>query len=132
MCLLLLAIILELLAWHHYFSHILTPRSVKYPIIVSDFLFDVSHALITSYNTNVSFEDYFLKLPLKKISQIHLSSSVKKNNLFLDLHYLQIINNELINLINEIKPKFATIEYYKNIQNLCKLRKQLKKIYETK
>ena len=62
------------------YEHVTSPDFISEIVSNSniDFLFDVSHALITSYNTNVSFEDYFLKLPLKKISQIHLSRSVKK------------------------------------------------------
>ena len=97
-----------------------------------DFLFDISHAIISSHNLNISFDDYYQKLPTKKIKQIHLSRSILKNNIYLDLHYLPIINRKLIKIINEIKPKFVTTEYYKNLNNLININNKIKNIYEKK
>ena len=69
---------------------------------------------------------------LKIIKQIHLSRSILQNNIYLDLHYIPIINKKLINIINEIKLKFGTIEYYKNLRNLIKINNKIKNIYEKK
>ena len=40
------------------------------------FLFDYSHALISSYNLNIKFDSYVEKLPMNKINQIHLSRPI--------------------------------------------------------
>ncbi len=66
------------------------------------------------------------------IKQIRFSRSILKNNIYLDLHYPFIINKKLINIINEIKLKFVTIEYYKNLSNLININNKIKNIYEKK
>ena len=37
-----------------------------------NFLFDISHARISAYNSGVDYCEYLLKLPLNRVNQIHI------------------------------------------------------------
>lgn len=93
-----------------------------------DFLFDISHARKTASWTNVPFNEYVNRLPMKKIREIHLSGCILDNDGRIqaphskmneeDYKFLQ----ELINKRNNLKV--ITLEYgvnkemYKNEENI--------------
>jgi len=95
-----------------------------------NFLFDISHALITTFNKKIKLDDYLLNLPMNKINQFHLSRPIFKKNYYDDSHLIPKIDFFLINLIKKYKPKYLTLEYYKNIPQLINFQKNIKMIYE--
>ena len=54
-----------------------------------NFLFDISHARISAYNSGVDYCEYLLKLPLNRVNQIHISKEdVDSNGEVFDAHEL--------------------------------------------
>ena len=99
------------------------------------FLFDISHARISSYNLNLDYRDYILNLPLERIIQIHLSKEIiTPEGLMYDAHEIPDHSDllELKRLIKKYKGiKYVTVEYYKNMDVLLNFLVKLKKmIYE--
>lgn len=90
------------------------------------FLFDYSHALISSYNLNVKFDSYINKLPMNKINQIHLSRPILKNTFYSDEHFLPMIDDFTKKLISSRNIRYITVEYYKNIDKLIKINTKFK------
>ena len=86
-----------------------------------NFLFDISHALVTCFNKKIKYSDYVAMLPLDSIIQIHLCSpGIREDNLAYDLHLLPNIDHlkHAISLANKISAKYLTVEYYKNFDKL--------------
>ena len=86
------------------------------------FLYDLSHARISSHNMGMKFQYYENQLPLNKTIQIHLSKeSYKKNGEIYDAHKIPqkedlIALTKIIDNYNSIK--YVTVEYYKDLQTL--------------
>lgn len=98
-----------------------------------NFLFDIAHAKITSYNKKISYEKYVEMLPLDRLIQVHISSfRVKKtaNCVAYDLHcYPENEEFEDIkHLLDNLSAGYITIEYYKNGSNLINALKKLREI----
>ena len=86
-----------------------------------NFLFDISHALVTCFNKNIEYSDYISDLPLEKTIQIHLCSpGVREDNLAYDLHLLPDSAHieHALSLANKFSAEYLTVEYYKNIEKL--------------
>ena len=91
-----------------------------------NFLFDLSHAIITSFNKKITLKQYISDLPMKKMIQFHISRPILKKNVYYDAHFLPILNNFLKQFLYDYKPKYITIEYYKNLNKLIKINKEIK------
>lgn len=91
-----------------------------------NFLFDLSHAIITSFNKKISLQQYMSDLPMQKMTQLHISRPILKKNFYYDAHFLPILNNFLKQFLYDYKPKYITIEYYKNLNKLIKINKKIK------
>jgi uncharacterized protein (UPF0276 family) len=96
--------------------------------IVSDngilFLFDIAHAKITAHNKKISYKGYVSRLPLDKMVQIHISKeAIGDNNLAYDAHGLpdEEMLHEVKELVDTYKPRYLTIEYYKDVNNLLNI-----------
>jgi uncharacterized protein (UPF0276 family) len=92
------------------------------------FLFDYSHALISSYNLNIKFDSYIDKLPMNKINQIHLSRPIMKNTFYSDEHLLPMIDDFTKKLISSRNIRYITVEYYKNIDKLVEINNKIKNL----
>ena len=98
-----------------------------------NFLFDIAHAKVTCYNQNINFEKYKEQLPLDKMIQIHICSydiDTDKNMAF-DAHNYPDDDEllEVKKLISNYKDvKYLTVEYYRDIENLEKSLKKVRKL----
>lgn len=96
------------------------------------FVFDCAHAIITSHNKKICYQQYRQELPLDRTLQIHLSKpGLGKNGVCFDFH--ELIDHreidELYFLMQKTKHlKYLTVEYYKDADNLVKIIRQLKKL----
>ena len=100
------------------------------------FLFDISHARISSYNMKINYTEYISSLPLDKIIQIHMSRELyRTNGEVYDAHEIPDINDikEFKRLISKyLNIKYVTLEYYKDVDVLNKFLINLKKIIDEK
>lgn len=96
------------------------------------FLFDISHAKITSHNKKLNYEDYKNGLPLDKTVQIHISrSAVNGENLAFDSHNIPDAEEwqETKNIISSRHSiEYLTVEYYKDTNNLIKALRNVREI----
>lgn len=94
------------------------------------FVFDLAHAKITAHNKGQDYLDYFNKLPLERMIQIHISQyDINREGLAYDAHTLPDSQTlrESQNVIYDYAPEYITIEYYKESQGLISVLKQLQK-----
>ncbi len=94
-------------------------------------LFDLAHAHVSSYNMNISYQNYCKKLPYDRIIQLHICKSGYKEKMAYDAHFLPDEEDfkeieELI--VNCRKLKYFTIEYYKDPKLLLEVLKKLKNL----
>lgn len=77
------------------------------------FLFDITHAMISAQNLDLSFTDYINKLPMDKTYEIHLSGSKIVDGRLVDIHgnlndeYYEILEY----LLKNTPAKYVTFEY---------------------
>ena len=95
-----------------------------------NFLYDIAHSKISSFNLKMSLENYEKRLPMNKLIQIHIARpGFNDLNEIYDKHDLPAIQelNEVISIIKKYpQVKYLTVEYYKNSMKLVNLLKQLK------
>jgi uncharacterized protein (UPF0276 family)/ribosomal protein S18 acetylase RimI-like enzyme len=92
-------------------------------------LLDLAHAKITCTNTRRSFDEYFRKLPLDRVLQIHLSKHSIVVGRAVDSHDLLDDFGEIVEVINRLPNiKYITVEYYKDAKKLIGMLRQLKDI----
>ncbi|MEW5693020.1 MAG: DUF692 family multinuclear iron-containing protein [Candidatus Hydrogenedentota bacterium] len=96
-----------------------------------NFLFDISHAIISSYNKKISYHYYIKNLPLEKCIQVHISRYSIKDGIARDNHNRP--DNEIYKLLLDIlkdynNVKYLTIEYYKSIDTLFNIIKEVKNL----
>ncbi len=97
-----------------------------------NFLFDISHAKISAINSDVDYDEYLSKLPLKRVNQIHISKEDfnSKGEVF-DAHELPSDEEteEIIKFVKKYNTlKYITVEYYKDPLKLLNYLTRLKKI----
>lgn len=99
-----------------------------------NFLFDVSHSIISAFNRKTNFNEYFDQLPISKTRQIHFSkeSFSLMENIMVDSHYLPILA-EVKHIIGKViaiseQFEFVTIEYYRDFSKLENLLESLQKL----
>jgi len=94
------------------------------------FLFDISHARISSYNMGINYSDYIKYLPMKKTIQLHISKEViKSNGVIYDAHEIpdSLDIKEIKRLLKQYSGiKYLTLEYYKDINELINFLRNLK------
>jgi len=74
-----------------------------------NFLYDISHAKITSYYKNIEYQKYYSELPIDKIIQVHVSRHGFNNkNEMIDAHEIPG-NEELMEIKELIKKKKLNI-----------------------
>ncbi len=97
-----------------------------------NFLFDISHARISSINSGVDFYEYLSKLPLNRVNQIHISKEeVDSSGEVFDAHELPSDKEteEIIKFIKKYSSlKYITVEYYKDPYKLLDYLTKLNKI----
>ena len=84
--------------------------------------------MISAYNKNIKFSNYFLDLPISMVRQIHLSEPSFYKGVAYDSH-LAPSNSQIEFCVNKFKHNdiMFTIEYYKSLNNLEFSLKTLKK-----
>jgi len=99
------------------------------------FLLDISHALISSINKKIDFEQYLSGLPLDKCKQVHISKHVVVDGFAIDAHEALHETDWILikNIMKRLdKLEYATIEYYRNeeifIEQISKLREIIEEI----
>ena len=120
------------------YDYIADPDFIKYIVNENkiNFLLDISHARISSYNMKMNYNEYIRLLPLDKIIQIHLSKEIySKNGEVYDAH--EIPDNDDIKEFKRLISKYpnieyVTLEYYKDINELNRFLIHLKKIINEK
>ena len=101
-------------------------------IIISNniyFLFDISHAHISSYNLGLDFNTYINQLPLDRVIQLHICRCSYTDNLAIDSHdFPKAEEWEEVKYFMKTIPsvKYLTIEYYREIDLLIESIKELK------
>mgnify|MGYP001349174286 CR=1 FL=1 len=96
-----------------------------------NFAMDIAHARVSASNLNIDFYEYIHRLPLKKITDIHINHPGYFNYEMQDLHDLPTEEDyKILDYIIDIsKPSYITIEYNEDINKLIKailsLRKKL-------
>jgi len=77
-----------------------------------DFLLDINHAFCASRALGEDFRIYLSKLPLQKISEIHINGWVEtENDIMGHLKINEMGYTILKELLNECNPQIITIEY---------------------
>lgn len=97
-----------------------------------NFLFDIAHAKVTSFNKRISYEKYKSQLPIDKIIQLHICTYAidKQKQIAFDAHNSPDKEEllEVKKLIEEYNVKYLTVEYYKDIENLEKSLREVRKL----
>lgn len=101
---------------------IVTDANFLNKIVLSNdiyFLYDHAHALISSYNKKIKFEEYFKSLPISKTKQVHLSEPSFKNNIAIDSHLAPSTSQIDFCKINfQYSDVYLTIEFYNSLYEL--------------
>lgn len=110
------------------------PSFIKKLVLDNDihFLYDHGHAMISSFNQNVSFQEYFDKLPISRVQQVHLSEPTFTNNIARDSHLAPSLSQ--IKFCVKNFGSFIlgyTIEFYKSLNSLEDSLEELKIIYKS-
>ncbi len=102
-----------------------------------NFLFDVAHARITSFNRGIPYEEYIDSLPLDKAYQVHISgygfSELDGKRIAKDFHgeVCGDIWSDIKALLRDNKGiKYATLEYYKDYSILKQEIRKLRRIID--
>ena len=90
-------------------------------------ILDVAHAMISAHNLNFSPEDYFTRLPLDRVKELHLSAHGMRDGKWRDLHNRP--NDETYELLEMLashvsKDTYLIIEFYKDFSQLIEIYKE--------
>lgn len=88
------------------------------------FLFDVAHAKVTAHNRGVDYKSYVSSLPMDQMVQMHISQhSINPQGMAVDAHisFQESLYPEICDIAGRYKPKYVTIEFYKNTEDLLKI-----------
>lgn len=94
-------------------------------------LLDIGHAQISAFNQNKTVDEYINAFNLDRVYQIHLSSPTLTKEVCADSH--KELTSEDWNIFKRILPhcpnaQYITIEYYKDLDKLIQMLRELKKI----
>ena len=77
-----------------------------------DFLLDIGHAFCASRAIGEDFRTYLSKLPLQKVSEIHINGWVETDNDIMGHLKINDLGYQILKeLLNECSPQIITIEY---------------------
>lgn len=95
------------------------------------FLFDLAHAHITSINQGIDYKEYWRRLPLEAVIQVHLCRhGIDRNGHAYDAHELPGHSEfqQIRELVSRHPFEYLTIEYYKNVGGLVSSLQEASKI----
>ena len=85
---------------------------------------DIAHAMISAHNLEMNWQDYFLRLPLERVKEIHLSAHGMIDGKWRDLHLRPNIETykilEYVQKSVEGEP-YLIIEFYKDFPELIEI-----------
>lgn len=92
------------------------------------FLFDMAHALVTTYNRSIPFDLYINGLPLDRIAQIHISEPALEGVIARDAHLpiSEKVLKQSIEYIRNYNIEYITVEYYNEADVLAETLQYLK------
>ena len=86
-----------------------------------NFLFDISHAMITAHNIKTDYRKYRGTLPIASTVQLHVSNfKINEDGIAVDKHDLpdESIYNEVKEIIKCNPVKYLTVEFYEETAGL--------------
>ena len=108
------------------YDHVCDPDFISKIVRENDvyLILDIAHAMISAHNLNFSPEDYFTRLPLDRVKEIHLSAHGMLDGKWRDLHNRP--NNETYELLEMLnrhvkKDTYLIIEFYKDFSELIEI-----------
>jgi uncharacterized protein (UPF0276 family) len=115
------------------YEYVTDPEFISQVVVENNinFLYDIAHAKVSSYNLGLKYEAYKLALPLEKTVQLHICKSGIRNGAAYDAHFIPDEEEwtEIISLMKAYKGiRYFTIEYYREIDGLIGSIHNLKKI----
>jgi len=118
------------------YQYVCEPDFIKEVIEENDigFCFDIAHAIVSSWNMEDTLFNYMKRLPLDRITEIHLSGHGMVGEEARDLHEAPGNNQfEILDKINktwkDLKDVYVVVEYYRCFETLCEIYKRLKYRY---
>ena len=90
-------------------------------------ILDIARAMISAHNLSIGWQDYFSRMPLDRVKEIHLSAHGKINGNQRDLH--ERPNNGTLKVLQFIWEKltaeaYLIVEFYKNFEDLVDITAQ--------
>jgi len=108
------------------YDHVCDPDFISKIVRDNDIylILDMAHAMISAHNLNFSPEDYFTRLPLDRVKEIHLSAHGMLDGKWRDLHNRP--NRETYELLEMLKSHvkndaYLIIEFYKDFAELIEI-----------
>ena len=112
------------------YDHVCDPDFISKIVRDNDIylILDMAHAMISAHNLNFSPEDYFTRLPLDRVKEIHLSAHGMLDGNWRDLHNRP--NRETYALLEMLKSHvkndaYLIIEFYKDFAELIEIYKEV-------
>tara|TARA_A100001037_G_scaffold290316_1_gene303015 strand:+ start:110 stop:877 length:768 start_codon:yes stop_codon:yes gene_type:complete len=112
------------------YDHVCDPDFISKIVRENDvyLILDIAHAMISAHNLNFSPEDYFSRLPLDRVKEIHFSAHGMLDGKWRDLHNRP--NNETYELLEMLaghvnKDTYLIIEFYKDFYQLIEIYKEV-------
>ena len=112
------------------YDHVCDPDFISKIVRENDvyLILDIAHAMISAHNLNFSPEDYFTRLPLNRVKEIHLSAHGILDGKWRDLHNRP--NSETYKLLEMLKSHvnndtYLIIEFYKDFSELIEIYKEV-------
>ena len=108
------------------YSHVCEPDFFSEVIRENDvyWILDIAHAMISAHNLGIDWQEYFLRMPIDRVKEIHLSAHGKINGKWRDLH---LRPNELTYEILQFVQKnlknrpYIIVEFYKDFAELVEI-----------
>ena len=107
------------------YQYICEPDFIKEVIEDNDigFCLDIAHAIVSAWNMSDSFYNYVKRLPLDRITEIHMSGHGMVGDQARDLHEAPGKNQfEILDKINntwkDLKDVYVIVEYYRCFKTL--------------
>lgn len=115
------------------YKYIAEPDFISRVVFENDinFLYDIAHAKVSSYNLGITYQNYKKGLPLDKVIQVHICKSGINEEMAYDAHFLPDDDewDEVSSLLETYKNiEYLTIEYYMEVNGLINSLKKLREI----
>lgn len=95
---------------------------------------DIAHGLVSAGNMGIRPEDYFNKLPMDRVREVHVSGPFAHEGIWRDMH--EEPGKDVMALLAEIQPQvpantFLVVEYYKDFTRLVEIYGKLERHIDT-